>query len=119
MLDSCTTRGRAELATGFGRQGEQSLQLRRQLAFEAREVAQLRRVFRLEARCDLGEAGVTSDQRRDAGRGGLRGDHPKRLREDRRHNRDVAERKEMDEVAVLERPREEGALRRLPSSVSR
>ena len=40
-------------------------------------------------------------------RGRLGGDHPEGLREDRRHDRDVGEREQMDEVAVLERPGEE------------
>ena len=50
------------------------------------------------------------DERRTASRGGLRRDHPERLREDRRHDAGVREREEVDEVAMLERPGEENAL---------
>ena len=45
--------------------------------------------------------------RRAAGRGGLGRDHAERLGEDRRHDGDVREREQMDEVPVLERAGEE------------
>ena len=50
------------------------------------------------------------DERRAAAGGRLGRDHPERLREDRRHDGGVGEREQVDEVAVLERPREEDAL---------
>ena len=105
------------------RQGEQLRQLRRQLGrvagLEAREVAQMRRVLLLETIGDLGQAGVAGDERRRARGGGLRRDHPECLREDRRDDRGVGEREQVDEVAVLERAGEERAragrlLQRLP-----
>ena len=43
--------------------------------------------------------------------GGLRRDHPERLGEDRRHDRGVGEREQVDEVAVLERAGEEDVRR--------
>ena len=49
--------------------------------------AAARRVGRLEPGRDLGEARVARDERRGARSGGLRGEHPERLREDRRHDR--------------------------------
>ena len=50
---------------------------------------------------------MPGDERRAAAGGGLGGDHPERLREDRRHDGRVGERQQVDEVAVLERAREE------------
>ena len=44
---------------------------------------------------------------RTAGRGGLGGHHPECLGEDRGHDRDVGERTQVNEMAVLERPGEE------------
>ena len=73
------------------------------------EVPQPLRVLGLEPLGDLGEARVARDERRAAARGRLGGDHPERLREDRRHDRDVGERQQVDEVPVLERPGEERA----------
>ena len=81
------------------------------VVLERGEVAQVRRVLLLEAGGDLGETGVARDERRRAGGGGLGRDHPERLREDRRDDRRVGEREQVDEVTVLERPREEHALR--------
>ena len=69
--------------------------------------AERRRIVALEPLRDLGEAGVVGDDRRAAGRGGLGGDHPECLREDRRHDGRVGEREQMHEVPVLERAREE------------
>ena len=76
-------------------------------------MAKVSRVGLLEPGRDLGEARVTRDERRAAARGRLGGDHPERLRKDRRHDGDVGERKQMDEVAVLERPGEQRARGRL------
>ena len=75
----------------------------------------LRRVLRLEPFGDLLEARVPGDERRAAGGSGLGGDHPERLGEDRRDDRGVRERQQVDEVAVLEgageeRPRRRGGL---------
>ena len=53
---------------------------------------------------------MAGDERRAAGRGGLGGDHPEGLREDGRHDGGVGERKQVDEVPVLERPGEEHPL---------
>ena len=50
-------------------------------------------------------------ERRHPGRGGFRGDHAERLREDRRHRHDVREREQMHEMAMLERPGEKHPLR--------
>ena len=109
-----TTARRAAARAPPGRLGgsaSSSLELRPQVVdvagLERGEVAQPRRVLRLEPGRDLGEARVARDERRAAGRGGLGGDHPERLREDRRHDRDVGERQQVDEMAVLERPGEE------------
>ena len=61
---------------------------------------------------DLGQARVPGDERRHAGRCGLRGHHPERLGEDRGHDDDVRERQQVDEVPVLERAREQRVPRR-------
>ena len=79
----------------------------------------MRRVLLLEARRDLGEPGVARDERRRAGRGGLGGDHPERLRKDRGDDGRVRERQQLDEVAVLERAREERARAAAASSSAR
>ncbi len=55
---------------------------------------------------------MVRDDRRDAGRRRFCGDHAERLRKDRRHDRHVAERQQVDEVAVLECAREERSLGR-------
>ena len=72
-----------------------------------RGARRLRRIRLLDPRRDLGEPRVARDERRAAGRGGLRGDHPERLGEDRRHDARVGEREQVREVAVLERAGEE------------
>ena len=72
----------------------------------------LGRVRLLEAGGDLGQARVPRDERRRPGRGGLGGDHPERLGEDRRNDADVRKWKQVHEVAVLERAREERPRRR-------
>ena len=69
-----------------------------------------RRVLGGDPGGDLGEAGVVGDERRHAGRGGLCRDHAERLGEDRRHDRDVRERQQVHEVAMLERAGEEHAV---------
>ena len=74
----------------------------------------MRRVLLLEAVGDLGEPAVPGDERRAAARGGLGGDHAERLREDRGHDRRVRKRKQMRQVAVLERAGEEDATAGLP-----
>src|SRR5439155_26122958 len=109
-------RGLSERATLVRRQREERAQLVREVARvagrEAGEGAVLRRILRLEALRDLREPGMTRDERRGPGCGGLRGDHPEGLREDRRNDAHVRQRKEMREVAVLERPGEERPRRR-------
>ena len=71
----------------------------------------LRRVLGLEPAGDLSEPGVPGDERRTAGRRGLGRDHSERLGEDRGDDRYVRERQQVHEVPVLERAREERALR--------
>ena len=71
----------------------------------------LRRVLGLEPVGDLGESGVTRDERWRAGGGCLRRDHPERLGEDRRDDGHVGEREQVHEMAVLERAREERSRR--------
>ena len=83
------------------------------------EVAQLGRVLARDPGRDLGEAGVRGEHRGDAGGGGLGGDHAEGLGEDRRNDGGVAEREEMDEVAVLERAGEERACGACASSSAR
>src|SRR5207237_1394607 len=94
---------------------EQSAELLREVsdiaACEARQVAVLGRILGLEALGDLLQTGVARDERRAAGCGSLRCDHPERLREDRRHDRDVSEREQVSEVAMLQRTGEERARR--------
>ena len=67
----------------------------------------MRRILLLEAVRDLGQARVARHERRRAGGRRLGGDHPERLGEDRRNHGCVRERKQMDQVPVLERPCEE------------
>ena len=50
---------------------------------------------------------MPGDERRTAAGGGLGGHHAEGLGKDRRHDRGVGERQEMDEMPVLERPGEE------------
>src|SRR5579884_2097265 len=108
--------GRARLLALLRRKREQGRQLRAQVgdapALEGDEPAQPLRVLRLEPGGDLREPGVAGDERRAAGRSRLGRDHPERLGEDRGDDRDVAERQQVDEVAMLERPGEEDALGR-------
>ena len=66
-----------------------------------------RRVGLLEPGGDLREPGMARDERRTAGRGGLGGDHPERLREDRRDHAGVGQGEQVDEVPVLERAGEQ------------
>ena len=70
-----------------------------------------RTVLRLEPLGDLGEPGVARDERRATGGRRLGRDHAERLGEDRGHDARVREREQVDEVAVLERAREEHARR--------
>src|SRR2546423_5089464 len=115
-LDCCATCGFAKPSTLLLRQREQRVQLAREVAlvavFEARELAVLGRVRRLEALGDLGQAGVARDERRAAGGGCFGRDHAERLREDRRHDGGLREREQVDEMAVLERAGEQRPGRR-------
>ena len=79
---------------------------------ERRQVAEPRRIARLETLGHLGEARVARDERRAAGSRGLRRDHPERLGEDRRHDDGVRERDQVHEMAVFQRPGEERVPRR-------
>ena len=103
--------------------GELGAQVVDAAAVERREMPQPLRVLVLETGCDLRETRVARDERRAAGGRRLRGDHPERLREDRRHDRRVGERQEMHEVAMLQRPREEhtraGSCLELPAVVAK
>jgi hypothetical protein len=74
---------------------------------EAREVTQVGGVLALQPGRDLGQSRVPGDQGRAAARGGLRGDHPECLGEDRRGHAHVGERPEVGQVTVLERPGEQ------------
>ena len=80
-------------------------------AGKERSAAALRADLLADAGRHLGEARVRGDDREHAGRRRLGRDHAERLGEDRRHDGDVAERQQMPEVAVLERPGEERAER--------
>ena len=111
---TATARGRpAQRLTVGGRQRQDVTEaLAESLDVAGRErgqVAEALRVGLLEPRRDLGEAAVPGDERRAAAGGRLGGNHAERLREDRRHDRDVGEREQVREVAVLERPGEEDA----------
>src|SRR4051812_21413120 len=105
----------AERRALLRRQCEQRRELVAQLCDiavrEARERRALRRILRFEAGGDLGKTGVACNERRHSRRGGLGGDHAERLREDRGHDRDVAQRKQRHQVPVLERTGEERPLR--------
>ncbi len=79
---------------------------------ERDEPAAVRRILERDSRRDLRQARVVGDDRRHARGGGLRGDHPERLGEDRRDDGDVDERQQVREVAVLERAGEERPRRR-------
>src|ERR671937_242742 len=81
---------------------------------EARELAVLSRVLGLEPFGDLGQPGMAGDERQRAAAGSFRGNHPEGLGENRRHDRHLAERDQVDEVPVLQRPGEQGSLRRDP-----
>src|SRR5919108_3164380 len=69
------------------RKREQLTKLGRELdcvaRLEAREVRVLLRILGLEALGDRGQAGMTRDERRAAGRGCFRCNHPERPRENR------------------------------------
>src|SRR3954451_17874952 len=97
------------------RQREQRRELVAQLCDvavrEARERRAFRRVLRLEARGNLGEAGVARDERYASRRGCLRRDHAERLGEDGRYDRHVTHRQQRGKVAVLERAGEQRPLR--------
>src|SRR6266498_3576137 len=114
-LHGRSPRRSAELGTRRRWEGKQLVEPRRELfgvaCREARQVPLLRRVLRLQTLCDFGKAGVTRNERRRAGCRRLGRDHPEGLREDRGDNGNVRERKQVDEVAVLERPGEERARR--------
>src|SRR6266511_2171160 len=105
-----------ELRAVLVRQGEQRRELvaqfRNVAVGERRERRAFLRIFGFDPLGDLGETRVLRDERRDAGGCRLGGNHAEGLREDRRHHGDVAEREQRREMAVLERPREERALRR-------
>ena len=94
-----------------GGQGEDRLELAAEVdgvaALEGDEMPEPLGQLLLDARRHLGEPGVARDERRRARGGGLGGDHPERLGEDRRHDRHVGQRQQMHEMAVLERPGEE------------
>src|SRR5919204_3641684 len=93
------------------REREHGRKLRGQIArvagLEAHKVAMLRWVLGLEALGDLGEARVARNERKRASGRRLGGDHAERLREDRGHDAHLAERDQVNEVPVLERPSEE------------
>ena len=101
-------RGADRQAVGVG-QGQQSRELVPELADvsgrERGELAEVLGVGLLEPGGDLGEPAVAGDERWAAARGGLGGDHPERLGEDRRHDGCIRKREQMGEMAVLERAR--------------
>src|SRR5205823_11744783 len=105
--------GETELAPALGGQCEDRRETLAQGSGVARgereERGRLRPDLLAEAGRHLGKAGVRRDDRQHAGRRRLGGDHPERLGEDRGHDGDVAERQQVPEVAVLERPGEERA----------
>src|SRR5436190_18501237 len=88
------------------RELEQLPELGRQIlgiaGLEARQPTLLGRVFGFEALRDLREAGVPGDERERSGGGGFGRDHPERLGKDRRHDSDLAERKQVHEMPVLQ-----------------
>ncbi len=79
---------------------------------EGREALEPLRVRLLEPGRDLGETRVAGDEGRRPSRRGFRSDHPERLREDRRNDRHVGQRQQMNEMPVLERAREQRSRRR-------
>src|SRR5438445_9829231 len=91
--------------------GELGGEVVRVAVVEAREMPVLLWVVLLEAGRNLGEAGVTGDERRRARGGSFGGDHPECLGEDGGHDRDIRKRQQMHEMPVLERAREQRALR--------
>src|SRR3954463_357949 len=106
----------AELRPLVVGQREQRCQLVAQLGDvsvrKADERGALGWVLRVDPFGPPGEPRMARDERRHARRGGLGRDHPEGLREDRRHDCDVAQRQELDEMPVLERAREERSRRR-------
>src|SRR6185437_13558966 len=107
LLFHGTSRSKSELTALPGGQCEQILQARAQRAGVAvRERDEVRAAGRQlggDAGPDLAEARVIRDDRQDARGRGLRSDHAERLGEDRGDDARVAQRKKVDEVAVLER----------------
>src|SRR5690348_2174813 len=89
---------RTQSATSLRRQGEQLVELVREVervaGLEAGQVTELSRVSVLEADRDLLQAGMTGDEGRSARGRGLGRDHAERLGEDRRDDRYVGERDE-------------------------
>src|SRR5262249_42618389 len=81
---------------------------------EARKVAELFRILGLETFGDLRENRMPCNERRRTCSRRFCGDHPERLREDRRDDGDVRKRKQVAKVTVLEWPREERARQRDP-----
>src|SRR6266516_3020906 len=98
-------RREAECAPLDGRQREQLAQARAERLDVAvrkqRQMRVLRRILRRDAGADLCESGVIGDDRRNTGRGRFRRHHPERLGEHRRHDCDVTEWQQVDEVPVL------------------
>src|SRR5436190_7112837 len=111
VLFNSPPRGLSQGLTVSLGQVEQTAELGRQIpgvpGLEARQPPLLGRVFGFEALRDLREAGVPGDERERSGRGGFGRDHPERFGKDRRHDRHLAERKQVGEVTVLQRPSEE------------
>src|SRR4051794_16593342 len=107
--------GETQLAPSLGWErencGEPLAQRARVARRERQEGRRLRADFLADPCRHLGEPGVGRDDGQHAGRGGLGRDHPERLGKDRGHDRDVAERQQVAQVAMLERPGEEGAER--------
>src|SRR5262245_907294 len=108
--------GLAERLAARRREPQQVVELARQVdrvaGLEAREAAEVGRIGLLQPGGDLLEPGVPGDDRRTARGGGLGGDHPERLGEDRRHDDGVGEGDQVDEVAMPERPGEQRPRRR-------
>src|SRR6476646_5118304 len=106
-LDRDAAGGGAERLPALRRQGEQVVELAGEIdrvpRLEARQLSQVRGIGLLEPLGDLFEPGVPRDERRAAGGSRLGGHHPERLREDRGHDGEVGERKQVAQVAVLER----------------
>jgi hypothetical protein len=105
LLDDAAGAAPELLALRFGSPEE-----RFELVDQVVDVARLERrrdALLLECIRDLRQAGVPGDERQRTAGGGFGGDHPEGFREDRRDDRHVGERDQVDEVPVLERPREE------------